>query len=104
MESYDTNKRLMVYCQVMIVLLALIAVRVWMSPAEMLPAAQAQFMDSGAQRQQIVKTGERTNELLSEIHSTLKGTLTVRLDESKAGATRKEATPKGKTPGAGGQP
>lgn len=98
METNSTQRRLNFYCQVMIVLLALIAVRLWMSPVELLPAAHAQFMDSGAQRQQIVNTGERTNELLNEIHNTLKGTLKVKLDDPDAGAPKKDAPPKRKAP------
>ena len=55
MKTHNTQKRLNVYCQLMIVLLALITVRLWMMPVDMLPQAQAQFGDSGAQRMKLLK-------------------------------------------------
>ena len=84
MDATNTQKRLNFYCQVMIVLLGLIAVRLWMMPVDLLPHAQAQIMDSGAQRLKIVKAAEKSNALLSEINRALQGTLTVKIEgESK---------------------
>ena len=96
METTNTQKRLNFYCQVMIVLLGLIAVRLWMMPVEMLPRAQAQFMDAGAQRVQLLKAVEKTNALLSEVNSTLQGTLKVTIEgdenEAKASTTKRKKT------------
>ncbi|MCZ6652237.1 MAG: hypothetical protein O7D91_04340 [Planctomycetota bacterium] len=96
METTKTQKRLNFYCQIMIVLLGAIAVRVWMMPVEMLPRAQAQFMDAGAQRVQLLKAVEKTNALLSEINSTLKGTIKVTIEgdenEAKASTTKRKKT------------
>ena len=88
METHSTQKRLNVYCQCMIVLLALIAVRLWMMPVDMLPQAQAQFMDAGAQRVKLLKTVEKTNTLLTAIHATLKGTLNVKIEGEKNGSKK----------------
>ncbi len=96
METANTQKRLNFYCQIMIVLLGAIAVRVWMMPVEMLPRAQAQFMDAGAQRVQLLKAVEKTNALLSEVNSTLQGTLKVTIEgdenETKASTTKRKKT------------
>ena len=96
METTKTQKRLNFYCQIMIVLLGAIAVRVWMMPVEMLPRAQAQFMDAGAQRVQLLKAVEKTNALLSEVNSTLKGTIKVTIEgdenEAKASTTKRKKT------------
>ena len=96
METTGTHKRLNFYCQLMIVLLALIALRLWMIPVDMMPRAQAQVMDSGAQRLRIVKAIQQTNGLLADMHDTLKGTLKVSLQgddnalkTSKPGAKKK---------------
>ncbi len=86
MEANNTQKRLNFYCQLMIVLLGLIAVRLWMMPVELLPRAQAQFMDAGAQRVKLIKTAEKTNALLSEVRDTLKGTLKVQIEGEKSDA------------------
>ena len=87
MDTTSTQRRLNFYCQAIIVLLGLIALRLWMTPVDLLPRAQAQFMDSGAQRLKLIRAAERTNTLLDEIHDTLKGTLKVQIqgdsDESK---------------------
>ena len=87
MDTISTQRRLNFYCQAIIVLLGLIALRVWMTPVDLLPRAQAQFMDSGAQRLKLIRAAERANTLLDEIHDTLKGTLKVQIqgdsDESK---------------------
>lgn len=91
METRNTQKRLNVYCQLMIVLLTLITVRLWMMPVEMLPRAQAQFMDAGAQRVQQLKATERTNTLLADIHSTLKGTLNVKIEGEKNGSKKSKS-------------
>ena len=64
MKTPNTQKRLNVYCQLMIVLLALITVRLWMMPVDLLPRAEAQFGDSGAQRVKLLKATEKTNALL----------------------------------------
>ena len=80
METTSTQRRLNFYCQMMVVLLALIAIRLWMIPADVLPRAQAQVMDSGAQRLRLIKATQETNDLLADIHDTLKGTLKVRLE------------------------
>ncbi len=92
METTNTQKRLNFYCQIMIVLLGLITIRLWTLPAGVLPHAQAQFMDSGAQRLKLIRTAEKTNALLSEIHETLKGTLKVKIEgaenDAKTSATK----------------
>ena len=96
METTGTHKRLNFYCQMMVVLLALIALRLWMIPVDLMPRAQAQVMDSGAQRLRIVTALQQTNGLLADIHDTLKGTLKVSLEgddnelkTSKSGAQKK---------------
>ncbi len=81
MDRTPQRQRLNFYSQVIIVLLGLIAVRLWMMPVDALPRAQAQFMDSGAVRLQLVRVGERTNTLLEQIQATLKGTLRVQVDD-----------------------
>ena len=86
MEANNTQKRLNFYCQLMIVLLGLIAVRLWMMPVDLLPRAQAQFMDAGAQRMKLVKAAEKTNALLVEVRDTLKGTLKVQIEGEKSDA------------------
>ena len=91
METHSTQKRLNVYCQCMIVLLALIAVRLWMMPVEMMPQAQAQFMDPGAQRVKLLKAVEKTNTLLADIHDTLKGTLNVKIEGEKNGSRKSKS-------------
>ncbi len=96
METTNTQKRLNFYCQIMIVLLGAIAVRLWIMPVEMLPRAQAQFMDAGAQRVQLLKAVEKTNALLSEVNSTLQGTIKVTIEgdenETKASTTKRKKT------------
>jgi hypothetical protein len=53
--------------------------RVWLGPTEVLPRAQAQIPDAGAQRVAQIQASKETNRLLGEILSTLrKGTLNVR--------------------------
>ncbi len=95
MATTNTVKRLNFYCQIMIVLLGLIAVRLWAMPVDVLPSAQAQFMDSGAQRLKLIKTAERTNTLLAEINDTLKGTLKVQIQgDSDKGKKSKSKTSK----------
>lgn len=86
MEANNTQKRLNFYCQLMIVLLGLIAVRLWMMPVDLLPRAQAQFMDAGAQRLKLVKAAKKTNALLAEVRDTLKGTLKVQIESEKSDA------------------
>lgn len=95
MRTTDTQKRLNVYCQVIIVLLGTIALRLWMMPVDLLPQAQAQFMDSGAQRMKLIKAAEKTNALLSEVNSTLKGTIKVTIEGGENDA--KASTKKRKT-------
>ena len=96
METINTQKRLNFYCQIMIVLLGAIAVRLWMMPVELLPQAEAQFMDAGAQRVKLIKAVEKTNALLSEVHSTLKGTIKVTIEagesDAKASTTKRKKT------------
>ncbi len=97
METRNTQKRLNVYCQLMIVLLALITVRLWMMPVDLLPRAEAQFGDSGAQRAKLLKAAEKTNALLVDIHATLKGTLNVKIEGEQNGSKKKKsAGPKSK--------
>ncbi len=91
MKTHNTQKRLNVYCQLMIVLLTLITVRLWMMPVELLPQAQAQFGDSGAQRMKLPKATERTNALLADIHGTLKGTLNVKIEGEKNGSKKSKS-------------
>lgn len=88
METHSVQKRLNVYCQLMIVLLTLITVRLWMMPVEVLPRAQAQFMDAGAQRVKLLKATEKTNALLADIHGTLKGTLNVTIAGENNGSKK----------------
>ena len=91
MQRNKTERRLNFYCQVIIVMLAAIALRLWMMPSDVLPKVQAQVADSGAQRFQIIEQAKRTNELLGEIHQTLKGTLKVQLEDQKHEQEQKEA-------------
>ncbi len=91
MKTPNTQKRLNVYCQLMIVLLALITVRLWMMPVDLLPRAEAQFGDSGAQRMKLLKATEKTNALLAEIHGTLKGTLNVKIEGEQNGSKKKKS-------------
>ena len=49
------------------VLLTVIAIELWAGRPDMVPAAQAQVPDSGAQRNQIIEDGRRTNQLLEQI-------------------------------------
>ncbi len=91
METRNAQKRLNVYCQLMIVLLALITVRLWMMPVDVLPRAEAQFGDSGAQRMKLLKATERTNALLADIHGTLKGTLNVKIEGEKNGSKKSKS-------------
>jgi hypothetical protein len=72
-----TRQRLNFYCQVIIVLLTVIAVRLWSMPAELLPSAQGQVIDGGAVRVKLLKASQETNRLLTEIQRTLQGTLEV---------------------------
>ncbi len=88
MKTRNTQKRLNVYCQMMIVLLALITLRLWMTPVELLPRAEAQFGDSGAQRMKLLKATEKTNALLVDIHATLKGTLNVQIEGEQNGSKK----------------
>ncbi len=91
MKTRNTQHRLNVYCQLMIVLLALITVRLWMMPVDLLPRAEAQFGDSGAQRMKLLKATEKTNALLAEIHGTLKGTLNVKIEGEKNGSKKNKS-------------
>jgi len=91
METRNAQKRLNVYCQLMIVLLALITVRLWMMPVDVLPRAEAQFGDSGAQRMKLLKATERTNALLADIHGTLKGTLNVKIEGEQNGSKKSKS-------------
>ena len=95
MDTTSTQRRLNFYCQAIIVLLGLITLRLWMTPVDLLPRAQAQFMDSGAQRLRLVRVTEITNTLLDEIHDTLKGTLNVQIQgDSNEGKKSKSKTGK----------
>ncbi len=95
METASTQRRLNFYCQAIIVLLGLITLRLWMTPVDLLPRAQAQFMDSGAQRLKLIRAAERTNTLLDGIHDTLKGTLNVQIQgDSNEGKKSKPKTSK----------
>ncbi len=91
MKTHNTQKRLNVYCQLMIVLLTLITVRLWMMPVDVLPQAQAQFGDSCAQRVKLLKATEKTNALLADIHGTLKGTLNVKIEGEKNGSKKSKS-------------
>lgn len=81
MHSLTTDRRLNFYLQIAIILLALITVRLWMIPADLLPRAQAQLPDSAAQRIQMIHEIEKTNMLLGDIHTALQGTLKVKFQE-----------------------
>jgi hypothetical protein len=90
MDTRRSHIRLNFYCQLIIVLLAAIALRLWMTPPAVLPSAQAQpVMDSGATRVGILRASEETTRLLSEIHRTLKGPLDVQVIEPAEQATPK---------------
>ena len=91
METRHTQKRLNFYCQIIIVLLGLITLRLWTTPVDLLPTAQAQFGDSGAQRIELIQAAKKTNALLSAIDKTLKGTLAVRIEEGKSNAKAKNS-------------
>ena len=52
---------------VITVLLSVIAVELWGRRPSMLPTAQAQIPDDGAQRQRLIVESRRTNELLGQI-------------------------------------
>ncbi len=54
------------------VLLGLTLCRVWVGPIGVLPAAQAQIPDSGAQRKQLIEEVRKTNRLLVQLHETLR--------------------------------
>ena len=63
--------------------------RVWSGPAEVVPRAQAQIPNAGAQRLETIQLARETNRLLSEILTTLrKSTLNVRVvgDEDGEGS------------------
>jgi len=90
MDTPSSHIRLNFYCQLIIALLAAIALRLWMTPPAVLPSAQAQaVMDSGATRVRILRASEETNRLLAEIHRTLQGPLDVQVIEAA-----EEARPK----------
>jgi hypothetical protein len=54
------------------IILAATVVRTWLVPTRWTPVATAQIPNAGDQRREQVRQAERTNELLSEILSTLK--------------------------------
>jgi len=93
MRTTKVKDRLGFYCQVIIILLGLITVRLWTLPVDALPHAMAQIPDEGAQRQQIVKAVEKSNKLLAETNHILKGTITVRIEDSKPTPANKPSTP-----------
>jgi len=87
MNTTMENRRQNFYSQFVIILLALIALRLWMMPIDLLPAVHAQVPNSGAQRQQLIKATAQTNTLLTEINQTLKsGTIQVKFEELKQNA------------------
>ena len=53
-------------------ILAATCVRVWLGPINFVPQAQAQIPNAGAQRADLVREAERTNQLLTEIVQILK--------------------------------
>ena len=60
--------------------LALTCLRVWTGPQPLLPRAEAQIPDGGAQRKQLIDEVRRANDLLTQIKDLLeKGTLNVRV-------------------------
>lgn len=79
MDELQAVRRQSFYCQILIVLVSLGTLRLWMAPVDILPAAQAQRVqsrggvpDSGAQRQQMIRATEKTNALLQDILNHLK--------------------------------
>ena len=74
------QRRLNFYCQIIIILLAMIALQIWSLPsAGLLQQAQAQLPNSAEQRIDLIKASRQTNKLLREIHATLKSTLKVKV-------------------------
>ena len=61
--------------------LAATCARVWLGPGATLPQALAQIPDSGLQRKKMLDEIQRTNQLLEQIHRTLRTqTIKVRLE------------------------
>ncbi|MCG3137901.1 MAG: hypothetical protein HJJLKODD_01756 [Phycisphaerae bacterium] len=98
MDVHHDRRRLLVYCQIMIVLLGSIALRVWQQPGDLLPTAQAQIPDQGAQLDQLIKATQKNNELLTGIQETLKGTLKVQVSNPSAEGNGKNVPPAPKKP------
>lgn len=76
---------------ILILFLAATAWKVWFGVPEILPVARAQIPDSGTQRKVLIEEVRRTNQLLSQLHQTIKtGTLKVRIEgtDNKAAASR----------------
>jgi hypothetical protein len=53
-------------------IVAITCVKVWLGPVNMIPEAQAQIPDAGAQRAELVREMRRTNELLGQVVKCLK--------------------------------
>ena len=54
------------------VILTATCVRVWLGPVNIVPEARAQIPNAGAQRADLVREAEQTNQLLTEIVQILK--------------------------------
>ena len=62
-------------------ILAATCARVWLGTGEVLPRAVAQIPDSGLQRRKMLGEIQRTNQLLEQIHDTLRTqTIKVRVE------------------------
>lgn len=76
----------------LIVFVLLTCIRVWVGPIDVVPTAKAQIPDAAAQRIEMSRQQQRTNELLEQILDTLRNsTLKVQMegtDKTKAPAVR----------------
>lgn len=74
--------------------LALTVMKVWISPAPLIDAAQAQIPDAGTQRRELVDEVRRTNALLQQLADTIQTqTFKVRVEGlDKVGAERPKVT------------
>lgn len=93
LEGSGANGR--VFRGAIVALVVATCVRVWIGPAGFIPEARAQIPDAGSQRHALTQETRRTNQLLTEILTTLrKGTLKVELrgtDNKDAPSVRRQS-------------
>ena len=66
---------------VLIAFCVVTAWKAWTAPGSLLPTAQAQIQDVGAQRVALIKEARKTNQLLTELLQIARqGTIKVRID------------------------